>query len=80
MEDLAFLIVKNYLLMHIVESQWLKRFILHLCPRVVLPFMKLLARNFLLELVEKTKQLYMLLALAYCYFVTFFDLWMSKGA
>jgi hypothetical protein len=28
----------------------------------------------------KTKQLCMLLALAYCYFVTSFDLWMSKGA
>jgi hypothetical protein len=28
----------------------------------------------------KTKQLYMLPALAYCYFVTFSDLWMSKGA
>jgi hypothetical protein len=41
--------------------------------------MKLFAREILLELVEKTKQLYMLPALAYCYFVTSFDLWMSKG-
>jgi hypothetical protein len=80
LEDLALLIVKNHLLMHLVESQWLKRFILHLCPRVVLPFMKLFARQILLVLVEKTKQLYMLLGLAYCYFVTSFDLWMSKGA
>jgi hypothetical protein len=47
---------------------------------VVLPFMKLFAREILLELVEKSKQLYMLLDLAYCYFITFFDLWMSKGA
>jgi len=32
------------------------------------------------ELVEKTKQLYVLFALANYYFVTSFDLWMSKGA
>jgi len=76
----SFFNCKNHLSMHIVESQWLKGFILHLCPRVVLPFMKLFVREILLELVEKTKQLYMLPALAYCYFVTFFDLWMSKGA
>jgi hypothetical protein len=32
-------------------------------------------------LVEKIKQLYVLLALADCYYVTTsFDLWMSKGA
>jgi hypothetical protein len=79
-EDLVLLIVKKHLPMHLVESQWLKRFSLHLCPRVVLPFMKLFTREILLELVEKTKQLYMLPALAYCYFVTSFDLWMSKGA
>jgi hypothetical protein len=31
-EDLALLIVKNHLLMHLVQSQWLKRFNLYLCP------------------------------------------------
>jgi len=31
-------------------------------------------------LVEKIKKLYVLLALADCYYVTSFDLWMSKGA
>jgi hypothetical protein len=34
-KDLDVLIVKNHLL-HIVESQWLKRFSLHLCPKVIL--------------------------------------------
>jgi len=34
----------------------------------------------LVELVEKTQQLYVLFALANCYSVTSFDLWMSKGA
>jgi hypothetical protein len=42
--------------------------------------MKLFTKKLLLELMEKTKKLYILLALAYCYFVTSFDLWMSKGA
>jgi hypothetical protein len=40
LEDLTLLIFKNHLPMHLVESQWLKRFNLHLCPRVVLPFRK----------------------------------------
>jgi len=70
LEDLTPLIVENHLLMHLVESQWLKRFSLHLCLRVNL-----------LELVEKTKQLYILPNLTYCYFIiASFNLWMSKGA
>jgi hypothetical protein len=40
LEDLTLLIFKNHLPMHLVESQWLKRFKLHLCPRVVLHFRK----------------------------------------
>ncbi len=44
LEDLAFLIVKNHLPMHFVESQWLVKFILHLCPRVVLHFKKYVAK------------------------------------
>jgi hypothetical protein len=46
--------------MHLVESQWLKRISLHLCPGVVLPFKKQFSRETSLELVEKTKQLYVL--------------------
>jgi hypothetical protein len=40
LEDLILLIVRNHLLMYFVESQWLKKFNLHLCPKVVLPFRK----------------------------------------
>jgi hypothetical protein len=40
LEDFTFLIIKNHLPMHLVESQWLKRFNIHLCPRVVLLFKK----------------------------------------
>jgi hypothetical protein len=36
LEDLVLSISKNHLSMHHIESQWLKRFNLHLCPRVVL--------------------------------------------
>jgi hypothetical protein len=81
LEDLAHLIVKNHLPMHLTKSQQLKIFSLHLCPRVVLPFRRPFSRNILSKLVEKIKQLYVLLALADCYYVTTsFDLWMSKGA
>jgi hypothetical protein len=66
--------------MHIVESQWLNKFNLHLCPKVVLSFRKQFSREILPQLVEKTKQVYVLPSLADCYFVTSFDLWMSKWA
>jgi hypothetical protein len=78
MEDLALLIVKNHLHMHFVENQWLKCFLFALCSIVVLPSRKKFTRDF--EFEEKTKQLYVLPCLAKCFFVTSFDLWMSKGA
>jgi hypothetical protein len=34
-EDLALLIIKNHLPMQFVESVWLKRFAIHLCPRLL---------------------------------------------
>jgi hypothetical protein len=40
--------------MYLVESQWLKRFNLHFCPRVVLPFRKQFSKENLLDL-EKIK-------------------------
>jgi hypothetical protein len=64
LDGLVLLIVKNHLLMHLVGSQWLKRFSLHLCPSVVLPFRKQFSKGILLELVEKNKQFYVLPALA----------------
>jgi hypothetical protein len=71
LEDLALLIVKNHLPMHLVESQWLVKFIFHLCPRVVLSFKKQVTKEILLELVEITKQLYVLFALAKLLFYRF---------
>jgi hypothetical protein len=67
--------------MHLIESQQLKLFNLHLCPKVVLHFRKPFSRNCLSKLVEKIKQLYVLLTFAHSYYVTTsFDLWLSKGA
>jgi hypothetical protein len=43
--------------MLLVESHWLNRFNFPLCPKVVLPLKKKNSRNFLQQLVEKTKQL-----------------------
>jgi hypothetical protein len=81
LEDLALLIVENHLPMHRIKSQLLKRFSLHLCPRGVLPSRKWSSKEFFSKLVEKSKQLYVVLALVNCCFVvTSFDLWMSKGA
>jgi hypothetical protein len=77
---LTFSIVKNHFPMHLIESQWLKRFNLHLCLRVVLSCRKQFSKEILPKLVEKTKQLYVLLALVNYYYVTSFHLWMSKGA
>jgi hypothetical protein len=81
LEDLVLLVGKNYFSMHHVESQLLKRFNLHLCPKVILFFRKQFSKNILPKLLAKIKQLYVLLALANCYYnVISFDLWMSKGA
>ncbi len=80
MEELALLIVKNHLPMYFIEIQWLKRFSLHLCPKVVLPSTKQFSEEILSKL-EKKKQLYVLPTLANCYSITTsFDLWMSKEA
>jgi hypothetical protein len=80
LEDLILLIVRNHLPMHLVESQWLKRFSLHLCPKVVFPFIKNIYIYFCYSWWEKNKNLYILPTLIYFYFVTSFDMWMSKGA
>ncbi len=39
-EDLTLLIIKNHLSMHLIESQWLNKFNLNVCPKVVLHFKK----------------------------------------
>jgi hypothetical protein len=72
--------VKNNLPLQFVESVWFKRLILHLSPRVVFPSRKQFSQEILLNLVEKTKQVYVLPKLIDCIFaIISFDLWMSKG-
>ncbi len=40
MEDLTLLIIKNHLPLQFVESSWLKRFSMHLCPKIIFPSKK----------------------------------------
>jgi hypothetical protein len=40
LEDLAILIVNNHLLVHFLESSWLKKFTLQLYPHIVCPSKK----------------------------------------
>ncbi len=54
--------------------------VLHLSPRVVFPSRKQFSQEILPNLVEKTKQVYVLPKLIDCICaITSFDLWMSKG-
>ncbi len=81
LHDLAFFVVKNHLPIQFVERIWLKHLVIHLCPRVMFPSRKMFSKYALVNLVEKTKQKYVLPKLKQCYYATFsFDLWMSKGA
>jgi hypothetical protein len=80
-EDMGLLIVKNHLPIQSIENMWMKCSCLHLCPRLGFPFKKQFSREISLELVEKTKQLYVLPILAkHNSTITSFDLWLSKGA
>jgi hypothetical protein len=79
LEDLTFLIVKNHISLQFVENSWLKKFSIHLCFRIVFPSRKQIFNELLLGLVEKTRQLYVLLVLVeYHFAIANFDLWMSK--
>ncbi len=52
---------------------------MHLCPIIFFPFKFFFVNEILLRLLEKTKQLYVLLVLVECHSTTAsFDLWMSK--
>jgi hypothetical protein len=55
LNDLSLLIVKNNLPIQFVESMWLKRLILHLCPKLNFPSRKKFSQETLQRLVEKTK-------------------------
>jgi len=54
---------------------------MHLCPKVVFPPRKMFSQEVVVDLVEKTKQKYVLPKLKQCYSTTTsFDLFTSKGA
>ncbi len=81
LQDLALLVVKNHLPIQFVESTWLKHFVMQLCPKIVFPSRKMFSQEVLFDLMEKTKEEYVLPKLKKCYStIASFDLWMSKGA
>ncbi len=81
MQDLALLVIKNHLPIQFVENTWLKRLVMHLCPRVMFPSRKTFSQEIFVNLVENTKEEHVLPKLKQCYStIASFDLWMSKGA
>jgi hypothetical protein len=70
LEYLNLLVVKKHFPLQFVDSNWLKRYNMHLRPIVNFPSKKQISHELLLGLVEKTKQLYVLLALVKCHYVT----------
>ncbi len=73
------LIVKNHLPLQFVENSWLKIFNMHLCPIIFFTSRKQFSNKLPPRLMEKIKQLYVLLALIKCHYATTsFDMWMSK--
>jgi len=79
LQDLVLLVVKNHLLIQFVESTWLKRLVMHLCPRIVFPSKKMFSQEVLVDLMEKMKEECVLPKLKQCYSATSsFDLWMSR--
>ncbi len=80
LEDLTLLIVNNHLLLHFLESPWLKQFALQLNSCIVFPSKKINSQETLPNLVQKTKDVHVLPKLFRCMLtITSFDLWMSKG-
>jgi len=72
--------VKNNLPLQFVENVWFKCLILHLSPRIMFPSRKQFFQDILFNLVEKTKQIYVLPKFTNCISTTIsFDLWMPKG-
>jgi hypothetical protein len=69
LEDLVLLIMKNHLPIQFVENVWFKHLALHLCSRINFPSKRPFSHDILPSLVEKTKQVYVLLVLAKHYFV-----------
>ncbi len=79
LDIMGLLIIKHHLPMQFVQSLCMKHLCLHLCPRLAFLSKKKFSQKMFLELVEKTKQLYILPTLVECNFVIVsFDLWMSN--
>ncbi len=57
LQNLGFLIVTKHLLLQFVENSWMKKFSMHLCPRIVFLSRKTFSYEFLPELVENFKKL-----------------------
>ncbi len=56
LQDVAFLVVENHLLIKFVEITWLKHLVMHLCPKIVFPSRNMFSQEILDNLVEKMKQ------------------------
>ncbi len=81
MGNLVLLVLKNHLPIQFVENILLKWLIMKLCPYVVFPSKKTFCKEMLLDLVEETKQLFVLPILTNCVSTTSsFYIWISKGA
>jgi len=69
-EDLLFFVVKCYMFISIVESQWLRHLAMCQNPRVVFPNWKQMVQHTILSLVAKTMDHYVMLALDSCVITT----------
>jgi len=77
---LALFITKSYLHNRIVENIWLQQLGLWLCHHIVFPSKMFFIGEMLLDLVKKTKELYVTSTFFECLLATTtFDLWMSMG-
>ncbi len=64
----------------VVESMWFKHLIIHHCPKLNFPSRRQFSQDILARLVEKTNELYILLATTECYYaIANFNLWMFIG-
>ncbi len=79
MEDLLLFIVKVYMHVSIVESQWLRCLVIHQNPQIVFLNHKQMVQHAIPLLVVKTMEQYVIPTLDSCVTITTsFDLWMSK--
>jgi hypothetical protein len=82
MQDLGLFLIKNHQLIQFVEVTWLKHLamhiIIHLCSKVVFLSRKWFSQEVLPDLVEETKQEYVLPKFLKCHStIANFDTWMS---